>query len=147
MIVYCDGGARGNPGPAGIGAAIYLETDGGELMEIAAISQYIGEATNNEAEYEAVIAGLDAAKDLGAVQIEIRADSELVVKQLNGEYRVKSPNLKPLHARARSALADFEDWTARHVRRTLNRRADELVNLAIDTHQASRGMSGQSEPS
>lgn len=134
VVVYCDGGARGNPGPAGIGAALFVEDGGGGLEEIAAVSEYIGRGTNNEAEYLALIAGLEAALELGVGEIEIRADSELIVRQLSGQYRVKSANLKPLHAKAMSLLGKVDAWSAKHVARELNRRADELVNEAIDSH-------------
>lgn len=134
VIIYCDGGARGNPGPAGIGAALFLEDAEGGLEEIASISEYIGRGTNNEAEYAALLAGLESALRLGAKTIEIRADSELMIRQLSGQYRVKSANLKPLYAKAISLLDAFDHWSANHVARELNRRADSLVNEAIDDH-------------
>ncbi|RIK11168.1 MAG: ribonuclease H [Acidobacteria bacterium] len=134
VVMFCDGGARGNPGPAGIGAALFVESDAGELEEFASVSEYIGTGTNNEAEYAALIAGLEVALEYGASDIEVRADSELIVRQLSGQYRVKSANLKPLHAKAMSLLGSFESWRANHVAREQNRRADSLVNDALDAH-------------
>ena len=126
--LYTDGGARGNPGPAGIGFVVVSET--GE--EQAAAGRYIGEATNNVAEYEALLAGLRAARSLGVDQLVVRADSELVVKQLRGEYRVKHPNLKPLFAAAQALVRGFREVRFEHVRRADNARADGLANEAMD---------------
>lgn len=145
MIIYCDGGARGNPGPAGIGAALFREDAEGGLEEIASVSEYIGRGTNNEAEYAALLAGLERAIGLGARTIEIRADSELMVRQLSGQYRVKSANLKPLYAKAVSLLGEFEQWSAIHVARELNRRADSLVNQAIDGHFLGNSSRGENQ--
>lgn len=146
VIIYCDGGARGNPGPAGIGAALYLEDAEGRLDEIASISKYIGTGTNNQAEYAALLAGLEEALQLGAKAVEIRADSELMIRQLHGQYRVKSAKLKPLYKRAISLLDAFEYWSANHVARELNRRADSLVNDAIDSHFRGNSRRGENSP-
>jgi len=127
LIIYTDGACRGNPGPMGTGASIQTP-DGREL---ATVSEARGHGTNNIAEYQAAIAGLKAANDLGADQIESRMDSELVVKQLNGEYRVKKAKLNPLCAEAQKLLDFFEKSTVVHVRRHQNTRADELANLAL----------------
>ncbi len=128
VVVHVDGGARGNPGPAAV-AAVASDTDGGELAERNA---YIGEATNNVAEYRAVQLGLELARDLGALQVEVVNDSELIAKQLTGEYRVKHAGLKPLFAETMEALRAFDSWSVRSVRREHNERADELVNEALD---------------
>ena len=123
-----DGGARGNPGPAAV-AAVASAPDGGELAERNA---YIGEATNNVAEYKAVLLGLELARDLGADEVEVVNDSELVAKQIGGEYRVKNKGLQPLYLETLGALREFGKWTVRSVRRESNERADELVNEALD---------------
>jgi ribonuclease HI len=123
-----DGGARGNPGPAAA-AAVATDEHGGELAERNA---YIGEATNNVAEYRAVLLGLELARELGATEVEVVNDSELVAKQLTGEYRVRHAGLKPLHAETKDVLGGFERWSVRSVRRESNERADELVNEALD---------------
>jgi len=129
MIVYTDGASRGNPGRAAIGAAIYAE-DGGEM--IGSVSEDIGYATNNVAEYKAVIAGLKEAIRLGATDVELRADSLLLVRQLTGEYRIKAPGLKPLASEAAQLLRRFESTEVSHVRRELNEVADALANAALD---------------
>jgi ribonuclease HI len=128
LTVHVDGGARGNPGPAAIGVAV-SDPDGNVLERH---SETIGVATNNVAEYRALLRGIEAARSLGAAEIELVGDSELVVKQVKGEYRVKDPGLKPLHAEVRAALAPFASWTIRHVRREQNAEADRLVNAALD---------------
>ena len=128
LIVHVDGGARGNPGPAAI-AAVVAEPDG-ELVEES--SESIGSATNNVAEYRALLLGIERARALGADELELVGDSELVVRQVRGEYRVKDAALRELHSRAREALAEFERWSIRHVRREANERADQLVNEALD---------------
>jgi len=130
-----DGGARGNPGPAAV-AAVASAPDGGELAERNA---YIGEATNNVAEYRAVLLGLELARELGASEVEVVNDSELVARQLQGRYKVKNAGLKPLFLETLQALRGFDRWTVRTVRRESNERADELVNEALDRH------SGRSE--
>ena len=128
FIIHSDGGARGNPGPAAIG--VVLSSPEGETVET--ISEYIGETTNNQAEYRAVIAGLEKAKALGAAEVECVLDSELVVKQLNGEYKVKHPDLKPVFEQARRLALGFSKVQFRHVRREENKAADKLVNEALD---------------
>jgi dinuclear metal center YbgI/SA1388 family protein len=126
--LYTDGGARGNPGPAGIGAR--LMTAGGEVVED--LADYIGRATNNVAEYQALIAGLEVALDRGVERLDVFLDSELVVKQVNGQYKVKDAGLKPLHRQACLLLSKFHEVDVRHVRRAQNAAADALVNQAID---------------
>ncbi len=128
LILNADGGARGNPGPAGAGAVLSLA--GGEV--VARLKEYLGEATNNVAEYRGLILGLEAARARGCRSLEVRLDSELIVRQLNGQYKVKSPHLKPLYERAKRLLQDFEAVSIVHVRRELNHEADKLVNQAID---------------
>lgn len=128
LTVATDGGARGNPGPAAIGASV-TDDDGTEL---AAISEYIGETTNNVAEYTAVIRGLEAAADLGAHAVTLRSDSELLIRQLQGRYKVKAAHLQPLHAEVQGLLRRFAETTLEHVRRERNVRADALVNEALD---------------
>ena len=123
-----DGGSRGNPGPAAA-AAVATDSDGGELAER---TLYHGEATNNVAEYRAVQLGLDLARDLGASEVEVVNDSELVARQLGGRYKVKHQGLKPLFVETLAKLREFDGWTVRSVRRESNERADELVNEALD---------------
>src|SRR5215210_1614541 len=128
VVVHVDGGARGNPGPAA--AAAVLSTPAGELIDEAA--ERLGTATNNVAEYHGLLLGLERARALGATEVEVVNDSELVAKQVNGEYKVKHPDMKPLHAQARQALADFGRWRMRSVPRAQNAAADALVNAALD---------------
>ena len=128
LVVNVDGGARGNPGPAAI-AAVIRDPDG-EVVEERAES--IGPATNNVAEYRALLLGIERARALGADEIELVGDSELVVKQVRGEYRVKDAALKELHNRVRQKLERFDDWSIRHVRREDNEHADRLVNETLD---------------
>jgi ribonuclease HI len=129
IVVYFDGGSRGNPGEAAIGAVVRDGHDGEPLVEI---SERIGVATNNVAEYRALIAGLEAASQLGRQRLLVRGDSMLVLKQLRGEYRVKHEGLKPLYAEARKLLRRFDDVKLEHVRREQNTDADALVNAALD---------------
>ncbi len=128
IVVYTDGASRGNPGKAGIGAVIY-DQNGQVLKEI---SEYIGEATNNVAEYKAVIAGIRAGIDLKATMIEVNADSQLLVRQLNGEYRVKNEGLKPLYKEALKILSCFKSYKIKHIPREKNKIADKLANRGID---------------
>jgi ribonuclease HI len=128
LVVHVDGGARGNPGPAAIG--IVVSDPGGTVVD--EIAERIGVATNNVAEYRAVLRGVERAKALGAGEIELIGDSELVARQLMGSYKVKHPAMKPLHAEATAALAAFERWRIRTVPRAQNARADALVNAALD---------------
>lgn len=131
IVIYTDGGARNNPGPAGVGVVIY-EGD----KKIAEVKQYIGQATNNFAEYEALIAGLTEAKKRGLAgkSIEIRMDSELIVKQFLGEYQVKEETLWPQYMKAHNLLvAHFKNHSFVHIPREKNAEADRLVNEAIDS--------------
>jgi ribonuclease HI len=123
-----DGGARGNPGPAAV-AAVAADESGETVGERNA---YIGEATNNVAEYRAVLLGLELAHELGADEVEVVNDSELVARQIGGQYRVKNAGLKPLFLEAMEALRGFEKWEVRSVRRDSNERADFLVNEVLD---------------
>jgi len=127
-VVYSDGASRGNPGPASIGAAVYDSAG----REVHSVSRRIGRATNNEAEYRAAIAGLEAALALGARDVELVMDSELVVRQLNLRYKVRNPALRRLFGRIKDLQWRFASFEVRHVRREENRRADELANLAFD---------------
>lgn len=128
LVVYADGASRGNPGPAAIGASVRDATG----RELAVVSERIGRATNNVAEYRAAIAGVRAAADLGASAIDLRLDSELVVRQLSGRYRVKHPLLRPLFAALVEALEAVGPYTVGHVPRARNARADALANEALD---------------
>jgi ribonuclease HI len=128
VVVHVDGGARGNPGPAAIGVVV-SSPDGDVLDEVA---ERIGIATNNVAEYRALLRGLERARALDAREVEIVNDSELVARQMNGAYKVKHPALKPLHNEAMTALRGFDRWRIRSVPRADNARADELVNEALD---------------
>ena len=128
LTVHVDGGARGNPGPAAIAAVV--SDQNGEIVTDAA--QVIGRATNNVAEYRALLLGIATALDLGATELDLVGDSELVVKQVRGEYKVKNADLKPLHAEVKAALAGVGEWSIRHVRREHNAEADRLVNEALD---------------
>ena len=128
VVLHVDGGARGNPGPAAIG--VVVSSREGEVLD--EVAETIGVATNNVAEYRALIMGLERAHALGASEVEIINDSELVAKQLTGAYKVKHPAMKPLHAEAIAALRGFDSWRVRSVPRAQNARADELVNQALD---------------
>ncbi len=128
LVVNVDGGARGNPGPAAI-AAVVTNAEG-EVVD--SHGETIGRATNNVAEYRALLLGIERARELGASEVELVGDSELVVKQVKGEYKVKDAGLRPLHAEVRSALQGFERWSIRHVRREHNAAADALVNETLD---------------
>ena len=130
IIIYTDGAARGNPGPAGAGA--FLCDENGKVL--AEVADYLGETTNNVAEYKALLAGLRKALDLGAVEASVFADSELMIKQLKGEYRVKNDGLKPLYLQALTLLSKFEKFSLTHVRREKNKEADRLSNEAIDNY-------------
>ena len=128
LVVNVDGGARGNPGPAAIAAVV----SGPEGEVIEERSETIGEATNNVAEYRALLLGIERARALGADDLELIGDSELIVRQVLGDYRVKDASLRELHARVRAALGGFNRWSIRHVRREENEAADALVNAALD---------------
>lgn len=127
-VLYCDGASRGNPGPAAIGFVL-LDPTGGTVVEMGSM---IGVATNNVAEYQALIAGLEASRTKGVDDLAVRLDSLLLVRQVNGEFRVKAENLKPLHRRAVGLLREFARVEVAHVRRHLNSRADALANAAYD---------------
>ena len=131
VTLFADGGARRNPGPA-TGAAVLLD-DRGTVIEEA--FRFLGETTNNVAEWNGLLAGLEAAVRLGVENITIRMDSELVVKQLLGEYRVKHPGLQPLHRRAVALLSEFEEVDIGHVPRKQNKLADALVNRVLDAEE------------
>ena len=128
VVVHVDGGARGNPGPAAA-AAVIAAPDGTVLEEHA---QTLGEATNNVAEYRALLLGLQCAAELGAREVEVVGDSELIARQVQGIYKVKNAALKPLYEQALTALARFESWSIRTVPREQNAHADALVNEALD---------------
>jgi ribonuclease HI len=128
VTVHVDGGARGNPGPAAIGVVV-SGPDGAVLDEVA---ERIGVATNNVAEYRALLRGLERAAALGAREVDLINDSELVARQLTGAYKVKHPAMKPLYEQAMSALRGFDRWSIRSVPRAQNARADALVNAALD---------------
>ncbi|MFI4860718.1 MAG: ribonuclease HI family protein [Phycisphaerales bacterium JB063] len=128
-LIHIDGGARGNPGPAAAGVTI-TTPDGSEPLYEAGF--WLGTSTNNEAEYQGLLHALKAATRLGCTALTIRSDSELMVKQVLGKYRVKAANLKPLYQEAVQLLAGFAKWEIGHVRREGNKRADQLANLAMD---------------
>jgi ribonuclease HI len=126
LVINVDGASRGNPGPAAIGVVI-ADASGREVL---AWGEAIGRTTNNVAEYRAAIAGLEKALELGARSVELRADSELLVHQVNGRYRVKNAGLRPLHAKVTELLGRFESWSAAYVPREKNARADALATAA-----------------
>jgi ribonuclease HI len=132
LVINVDGGARGNPGPAAIGVVV-SDADGNVLDELA---EPIGHATNNVAEYRAVLRGIEWARGLGASELEIVGDSELVARQLTGAYKVKHPSMKPLYEEAITALRAFDRWSIRTVPREENAGADALVNQALDAQEA-----------
>jgi ribonuclease HI len=128
IVAYIDGGARGNPGPAGFG--VRIETADGRLVE--EFSESIGVATNNVAEYRGLLAALDWARAHGVSAVQIRSDSQLLVQQMLGNYKVKHPGLQPLHTRARLLVREVGRVTFEHVRREANQHADRLANAAMD---------------
>ena len=128
IVAHCDGGSRGNPGPSGFGVLI-VDKAGKVLAEL---SEFLGKRTNNFAEYSALLAALNFAIDNGHPRLRVVADSELMVKQIKGQYRVNSPDLKPLHEEARHRIARLEGFEIQHVLREKNRKADDLANLAMD---------------
>ena len=138
VTLYVDGAAKGNPGPAGIG--VLVETDGVVIQET---SDYIGKATNNTAEYRALIRGLQMASELGAVAVSVVSDSELMVRQLTGVYRVKTASLVPLYNQARELSSAFDRFDIRHVRREENKDADRLANEGIRRAGMARGPDGR----
>jgi ribonuclease HI len=128
LTVNVDGGARGNPGPAAIG--VVVRNDDGAVVE--QVGETIGKTTNNVAEYRALLRGLELATAHGADEVELIGDSELVVRQIEGRYKVKHADMKELHAQAKAMLSNFDSWSIRHVKRGQNADADALVNEALD---------------
>ncbi|MDP3985536.1 MAG: ribonuclease HI family protein [bacterium] len=130
---YSDGGARGNPGPAGYGAVVQLfDEDMGVYSTVRELKKFLGTMTNNQAEYLGLIAGIESAVSLEVEEIECLLDSELLVRQLNGEYRVKDMKMKELYERVQGLLGSFQRISFKHIRREFNKEADRLVNEAID---------------
>ena len=134
LHIHIDGGSRGNPGDAGFGVHV-TAPDG---TEVAALYGYIGQATNNVAEYQALLHGLRYALEHGAQRVFVFSDSELVVRQIEGRYKVKHPSMVPLHREARDLLGRFAYWTVMHVPREQNREADKLANRALDEKSSGR---------
>lgn len=134
LIVHVDGGARGNPGPAA--AACVITSPDGELVDERA--QLLGTVTNNVAEYRALLLGLARARELGADEVEVVGDSELIAKQVQGLYKVKHPSMRPLYLEAMQALRSFQRWSIRTVPRAQNADADALVNQALDQARSAR---------
>ncbi|HEX2765788.1 MAG TPA: ribonuclease HI family protein [Candidatus Limnocylindria bacterium] len=139
LLIHTDGAARGNPGPAGAGAVLRDVATGEVVAEIA---EPLGWATNNVAEWTAVRLALEEARRLGATHVDLRMDSELVARQINGIYRVKHPDLKPIHAAVMDMLRSFDGYTVGHVPRELNKDADRLSNVAIDGPPERRRLGG-----
>ncbi len=129
-FLYTDGGARGNPGPGAIGVVLLDE----ENKVIFELSKYIGKCTNNEAEYTALWTGLQTALNKGFTKLEVFVDSELVAKQMTGEYKVKNERLQKMHIRAKDLVGSFQQVTFTHVNRSANKKADALVNAALDNN-------------
>lgn len=138
VIAYSDGASIGNPGDAGCGALL-TDADGEELLEE---NRYIGRATNNVAEYEGAILALEMARNLKAREVELKLDSELVAKQITGEYRVKNPALAKLHQRLKKIVQQFDKFDVTQVNRKYNKKADNLANLAIAAHKEDRSGAG-----
>jgi len=128
VVIHTDGASRGNPGLAGLG--VLIEDENGQVL--GTVSKFLGETTNNQAEYMAVIEGLKAVLEMGAKSVELRADSELVVKQINGQYRVKNPELKPRHSEVMGLLEKLGSYVVKYIPRENNAAADALANEAID---------------
>jgi probable phosphoglycerate mutase len=128
IVAYCDGGSRGNPGPAGFG--VYIKDAAGSVL--AELSQFLGVHTNNFAEYSALLAALEFAISKGHNSLRVVSDSELMVKQIKGQYRVNSPELRPLYEEARRRIAQLDHFQIQHVLREKNRHADRLANVAMD---------------
>lgn len=136
-LLYTDGGARGNPGPAATGVVVYQTSHDGD-KKIASFGRYLGTATNNQAEYQAIIDGLQKAQELNCTHVDARLDSELAVKQINGEYKVKNPDLAKKFLEVHNLKQQFTQTTFTHIRREHNKEADEQVNIAIDNALALR---------
>ncbi len=140
LLMHFDGGSRGNPGPAAAGWVLYapeIDTADGTMLEVGRRGVSVGRATNNLAEWTGLVKGIEHALELGCRRLQIRGDSELVIKQLRGEYRVKNIDLKPLHEQAHALLAGCDKWSAEHVRRGGNAVADAIVNEVLDEQAAS----------
>jgi ribonuclease HI len=129
VITYSDGGARGNPGPSGIGGVIYSSD---QTQKLAEISEFLGHATNNQAEYTALLRIMEKAKEIGATEVICKLDSELVVKQLNGQYKVKNVDLQKIFVKVFNLSQSFSSVKYEHVRREFNKEADALANQAMD---------------
>ncbi len=142
VVVHVDGGSRGNPGPAAA-AAVATAPDGTTLGERA---EFIGEATNNVAEYKAIQLGIELATELGASELELVNDSQLVARQIGGEYKVKNKGLMPLFTETMKALRVFDRWSVRDVRREQNERADQLVNEELDRQAGGRAEAEDEDP-
>lgn len=127
LVLFCDGASRGNPGPGSFGYVVY---DGPEI--VAREGRRLGEVTNNTAEYEGLIQGLIRCRELAAEEVEVRSDSQLLVRQLNGEYKIKAPHIKELAARAKQLLSAFRSVEITHIPREENKLADKLANAALD---------------
>lgn len=134
ITAFCDGGARGNPGPSGFG--VYIEDDKGE--KLAELSEYLGIRTNNFAEYSGLLAALEFALRYDHPRLRVVSDSELMVKQIKGQYKVKSPDLRPLYEEAKRRIAGLDYFQIQHVLRNKNREADRLANLAMDKGMAKK---------
>ena len=134
IVAHIDGGSRGNPGPAAYGVAI----DTAQGQPVTALSKFLGDATNNFAEYQGLLAALEYALTHGYPRLRVLTDSELMARQISGRYKVRSPDLKPLHDKAQAMIARLESFSIRHVYREQNREADRLANQALDN--AERGL-------
>jgi ribonuclease HI len=135
VVAYIDGGSRGNPGPAAYGVVV-CNAKGAHL---ASFSKFLGRATNNVAEYEGLLAALGYAQEHRYSRLQVVSDSELLARQINGQYKVKNPGLKILHERARALIGQFAAFSIKHVFREHNREADRLVNEALDAAEAKKG--------
>lgn len=149
ITAYCDGGSRGNPGPAGFG--VYIQGAHGE--SIGELSEYLGKKTNNFAEYSGLLAALNFALEHGHSRLKVVSDSELMVKQIKGQYRVNSPELRPLYEEARRRIGQLDSFQIQHVLREKNRQADRLANQAMDRsmnrgpqHSTDRDLGRSSQP-
>ena len=131
LIIYTDGGARGNPGPSGLGVVIYNQ----DKQILGKYSKFLNRATNNQAEYQALILGLEKAKSLKAAEVDCYLDSKLIVEQINGKYKVKNPGLGPLFIRVWNLSQSFKKVNFYHIPREKNQEADKLVNEVMDQHQ------------
>jgi probable phosphoglycerate mutase len=143
ITAYCDGGSRGNPGPAGFG--VFIQGARGEV--VGELSEYLGKHTNNYAEYSGLLAALDFALTQGHPRLKVVSDSELMVKQIKGQYKVNSPELRPLYEEAKRRIARLEGFQIQHVLREKNQRADRLANLAMDRGMGRAGAENGRAPS